>query len=141
MQYSGLNNSKARNLVVVFVPQYRCALCKSLQKQLFCNIHKLFPYVLYNIKYLLVISRSGSYQQDSPYSHLQQDLCILCTSPWQQTFPKFINSYFFCVFFLCVFFLLFGLYLKKQVSNLVIHPQKYIFAKFKADFSCNFTNI
>ena len=61
MQYSGLNNSKARNLVVVFVPQYRCALCKSLQKQLFCNIHKLFPYVLYNIKYLLVILSSGGY--------------------------------------------------------------------------------
>ena len=27
-----------------------------------------------------------------PYSHLQYELCILCTSPWQQTFPVFIIS-------------------------------------------------
>ena len=33
--------------------------------------------------------------------------------------------------------LLFWLYLRKDVNNLVIHPQKSTFAKFKADFSCN----
>ena len=36
--------------------------------------------------------------------------------------------------------LLFRLYLRKYLNNLVIHRQKCTFAKFKADFSCNFTN-
>ena len=36
--------------------------------------------------------------------------------------------------------LLFRLYLRKDVNNLVIHPQKSTFAKFKADFSCNLLN-
>ena len=36
--------------------------------------------------------------------------------------------------------LLFRLYLRKDVKNLVINPQKSTFAKFKADFSCNFLN-
>ena len=31
--------------------------------------------------------------------------------------------------------LLFHLYLRKYVNNLGIHPQKYTFEKFKADFS------
>ena len=34
--------------------------------------------------------------------------------------------------------LLFRLYLRKFVSNLVIHPQKNMFAKFTAAFSCNY---
>ena len=34
---------------------------KRLQKQLFRNIYKLFPYVLYSIKYLLVICHSKGY--------------------------------------------------------------------------------
>ena len=37
--------------------------------------------------------------------------------------------------------LLFRLYLRKDVNNLVIRPQKITFAKFKADFSCNFLNV
>ena len=37
--------------------------------------------------------------------------------------------------------LLFRLYLKKYVNNLVIHTQKGMFAKFTAAFSCNFTNL
>ena len=36
--------------------------------------------------------------------------------------------------------LLFWLYLRKDVNNLVIHPQKGTLAKFKADFSCIFLN-
>ena len=36
--------------------------------------------------------------------------------------------------------LLFRMYLRKDENNLVIHPQKSKFAKFKADFSCNFLN-
>ena len=36
--------------------------------------------------------------------------------------------------------LLFRLYLRKYVNNLVFHPQKCTFAKFKVDFFCNFTN-
>ena len=35
---------------------------------------------------------------------------------------------------------LFQLHLRKDVNNLVLHPQKSTFAKFKADFSCNFLN-
>ena len=36
--------------------------------------------------------------------------------------------------------LLFRLFLRKYVNNLVIHTQKGMFAKFTAAFSCNFTN-
>ena len=46
------------------------------------------------------------------------------------TFP---NLLFYQIF-------LFRLYLRKYVNNLVIHPQKNMFAKFKANFSCNLTN-
>ena len=35
---------------------------------------------------------------------------------------------------------LFRLHLRKDVNNLVLYPQKSTFAKFKADFSCNFLN-
>ena len=44
-----------------FVPQHQRALCKSLQRQLLRNIYKLFPYVLHNIKYLLVTSHLRGY--------------------------------------------------------------------------------
>ena len=44
-----------------FWTQYQCSLYKCLQKQLFHNIYKFFPYLLYNIKYLLEIFHSGSY--------------------------------------------------------------------------------
>ena len=36
--------------------------------------------------------------------------------------------------------LLFRLYLRQYVNNLVIYPQKSKFEKFRANFSCNFTN-
>ena len=36
--------------------------------------------------------------------------------------------------------LLFRLYLRKHVNNLVIHPHKSTFGKCAAAFSCNFTN-
>ena len=36
--------------------------------------------------------------------------------------------------------MLFRLYLRKYVNDLAIHFQKSTFAKFTADFSCNFTN-
>ena len=36
--------------------------------------------------------------------------------------------------------LLFCLHLRKYVNNFMIHPQNSTFAKFTADFSCNFTN-
>ena len=59
----GIINSKLINFSSNYlVTQYQCALCKSVQEQLFCNLYKLFPYVLYNIKYLLVISHLGGYR-------------------------------------------------------------------------------
>ena len=96
--------------------QYQCALCKSLQKQLFRNIHKLLPYVFYNIKYLLVISHLGgyplslivTYSISSTYYAL-----VLGKRPWQ----KRPNLLFYQT-------LLFRLYLRKSVNNLFIHPQK-----------------
>ena len=65
--------------------QCQYTLCESLQKILFRNIYKLFPYMLYNIKYLLVISHSGGY----PLSLIVTcQLCILCTTPWLFTLKK-----------------------------------------------------
>ena len=126
MQFSGLTQSLQFSSSY-FVTQYQCALRKSLQKQLFRNIYKLFLYVLYNIKYLLVISYLGSYpllrivtySMSSAYYSL-----VLGDRP----FP---NLLFYQVY-------LFRLYLRKYVNNLVSHPQKSTFAKFTANFSCNF---
>ena len=110
--------------------QYQCALRKSYQKQLFRNIYKLFPYVLYNIKYLLVIiSYSGGYPLllIVTYSMSSANYGLVLSD---RPFP---NLLFYQI-------LLFCLHLRKYVNDLVIHPQKSTFAKFTADFSCNFTN-
>ena len=93
--------------------QYQCALRKSLHKQLFRNIYKLFPSVLCNIEHLLVISFSGgyplllivTYSMSSAY-----DALVLGDRP----FPTLL---FYQI-------LLFCLYLRKYVDNLVIHPKK-----------------
>ena len=45
-----------------------------------------------------------------------------------------IVTYELCI--LCIL-LLFRLYVRKYVNNLVIHPPKSTFAKFTANFSCN----
>ena len=96
--------------------QYQSALRKSLQKQLFRNIYnKLFPYVLYNVKYLLVISFSGGYP-----------LLVVVTYS--------MSSAFYALFFgdrpfpnlLIYQIFLFRLYLRKYVNNLVIHLQKKV---------------
>ena len=93
--------------------QYQCALVKSLQRQLFRNIYNLFPYVLYNIKYLLVTSHSGGYPlslkvtQSMSSAH---NALVLCNRP----FP---NLLFYQILFP-------RLYFRKYVNNLVIHPQK-----------------
>ena len=110
------------------MPQYHCALCKSLQKQLFCNVYELFPYVLYNIKYLLVIPYLGGYPLSLivTYSMISAYYALVFGN---RPFP---NLLFYQI-------LLFHLYLRKQVNDLVIHPQKCTSAKFKADFACNFT--
>ena len=94
--------------------QYQCALCESLQKQLFRKIYKLFPYLLSNIKYLLVISHSGGY----PLSLIVTYGMISAYYALVLSDRPFPNSL-FCQG------LLFGLYLiKKYANNLVIHPQK-----------------
>ena len=110
--------------------QYQCALRKSYQKQLFRNIYKLFPYVLYNIKYLLVIiSYSGGYPLllIVTYSMSSANYGLVLSD---RPFP---NLLFYQI-------LLFCLHFRKYVNDLVIHPQKSTFAKFTSDFSCNFTN-
>ena len=119
MQFSGLINSKPSRPL-------KCALCKSLQKQLFRNIHKFFPYMLYNIKYLLVIPHSGGYSLSLlvTYSMSSAYALVLVNRP----FP---NLLFYRI-------LLFHLYLRKFVNNLVIHLQKSTLAKFKADNFINF---
>ena len=61
------------------------------------------------------------------YSHLQYEVCILCTSPY---LSLFLNLSFYQI-------LLFRLHLTEYVNYLFIHPQKSTFSKFKADFSCN----
>ena len=109
--------------------QHQCTLCKSLQRQLFRNIYNLFPYVLYNIKYLLVISHSGCYPLSLKVTYSMSSAhyaLVLGNRP----FP---NLLFYQILFS-------RLYLRKYVNNLVIQPQKSTFGKFKADFSCNFTN-
>ena len=95
------------------MPQYHCALCKSLHKQLFRNIHNFFPYVLYNIKYLLVISHSRGYPLSLivTYSMISAYYTLVLGN---RPFPNLL----FCQI------LLFGLYLRKYANNLVIHPQK-----------------
>ena len=90
---------------------------------------KPFPYVLYNIKYLLVISHSGGHPLSLivTYSMISADYALVLGN---RVFPSLL---FYQI-------LLFRLYLRRYVNNLVIHPQECTFAKFKADFSCNFTN-
>ena len=95
--------------------QDECALCKSLQKQLFRNIYKLFPYLLYNVKYLLVISHLGGYP-----------LSLIVTYSISSTYYALVlgKRPFPNLFF----------YQSIKVNNLVIHPQKNTFANLKLIF-------
>ena len=85
--------------------------------------------MLYNIKYLLVISHSGGYPLSLivTYSMISADYALVLGN---RAFPNLLFHQ----------ILLFRLYLRKYVNNLVIHRQKCTFAKFKSDLSCNFTN-
>ena len=108
--------------------QHQSTLCKSLQRQLFRNIYNLFPYVLYNIKYLLVKSHSGGYPSSLKITYSMSSAyyaLVLGSRPFPNLFYQILFS---------------RLYLRKYVNDLVIHPQKSTFVKFKTDFSCKFTN-
>ena len=98
--------------------KYQCALCESLQEQLFRKIYKLFPYVLYNIKYLLVIFHSGGYPLSLivTYSMISAYYALVLRD---RPLPNLL----FCLV------LLFGLYLRKYANDLVIHPQKKYFCE------------
>ena len=72
-----------------------------------------FPYVLYNIKYLLVISKSGGYP-----------LRVIVTYSMSSAYYALVlgNRPFPNLFFYQI--LLFHLHFTTHVNNLVIHPQK-----------------
>ena len=117
-------NSKPLVIQPLFGATDHCALCNILQKQLFRNIYKPFLYLLYNNKYLLVVSHLGAYPLclivtyniiSAPYALLVHD---------SRPFPNLLVHQ----------ILLFCLYLRKYINNLVIHPQKSTLAKFKAEF-------
>ena len=86
--------------------------------------------MLFNNKYLLVVYHLGGYP-----------LCLIVTY-------NIISAYYAVLVLdnrpfpnlLFYHILLFPLYLRKYINNFAIHPQKSMFAKFKADLSCNFTN-
>ena len=130
MKYTGLINLNPVISSSYFVRQYHCTLCERFQKQLFRNIHKLFPYVLYNIKYdpikyfwyLLVIFYSGR----CPISLIVTYSMI--SAYYALFFGKklFSNLLFHRI-------LLFRLHLRIHANYLVIHLQKCTFAKFKVD--------
>ena len=105
------------------MPQYYCALCKSLQEQLFPNIYKLFPYVLYNIKYLLVIFHSGGY----PLSLIAT--CSMISAYYAPILGNrpLLNSLFRQ-------FLLFRLYLRKYVNNWLFNLKKIHLQNLKVIF-------
>ena len=84
--------------------------------------------MLYNIKYLLVISHSRGYSLSLLVTYCMSSAYTLVLG--NRPFP---NLLFYQI-------LLFRLYLRKYVNNLVFQPQKSTLAKFKADFSRNFTN-
>ena len=98
---------------------------KRLQKQLFCNIYELFSYVLYNIKYLFVMSHSGSY----PFSLIVTYSMIsayYALTLGNRPFPNLLfHQILFCSHLRKC---------RKYINNLVIHPQEWAFAKFKANF-------
>ena len=102
MQYSGLINSKPVVQYSYFVPQHYCTICKSLQKQLFRIIHKVFPYVLYNIKYLLVISHSGGYPLSLivTYSMISSYYALVLGN---RPFPNLLFHFFFVISLLRIF--------------------------------------
>ena len=80
---------------------------------LFRNICKLFPYVLYNIKNLLVISHLEGYLFSLIVTYSMSSASYVLVLG-DRPFPYLL----FCQI------LLFSLYLRKYVNNLVIHPQK-----------------
>ena len=81
---------------------YQCALCEGLQEQLFRSIYKPFLYVLYNIKYLLVISNSEGYPL-SLIVHFSMSSAYYALVLGDRLFPNLL----FCQI------LLFGFYLRK----------------------------
>ena len=85
--------------------------------------------MLYNSKYLLVISHSGGYPLSLivTYNVISAYYALLLDN---RPFPNLIFHQ----------ILLIRLYLRKYVNNLVIQPQNSTCAIFKADFSCNFIN-
>ena len=122
MQFSGLINSK-QLLAVIFshsVNAHSVWVFKSSYFVIFVNF--FFCYIiLYN----------------TPFGRLSF-ICLQSLTVWALHVMHYSLAIDLCwIYFLSLFF---GLYLRKYVNNLVIHPQKSTFAKFKADFSCNFTN-
>ena len=95
--------------------QYQCALRQSLQKQLFRNIYKPFSYVLYNVKYLLVISFSGGYRLLLIVTYSRSSLYYALVFG-DRPFPILL---FYQI-------LLFRLYLKKYVNVSYSPSKKYV---------------
>ena len=85
--------------------------------------------MLYDNKYLLVISHSEGYLL-SHIVNYSMSSAYYALGLGDRPFPNLI----FCQISL------FGFYLRKYANNFVIHPQKSTFSKLTADFSCHFTN-
>ena len=102
------------------ITTYSVRVFRSSYFVVFINFYKLFPYLLYNIKYLSVISHSGGYPLSLivTYSMISAYYALVLGS------GPFPNLLFHQI-------LLFRLYLRKYVNDVVIQPQKYTFAKFK----------
>ena len=83
--------------------------------------------MLHNIKYLLVISHSEGYPLPLIVTY-STGFAYYALVLGDRPFPNL----FFCQI------LLFGMYLRKYVNNLVITLKKSTFANFTDDFSCKF---
>ena len=81
------------------------------------------------MKYLLVISHSGGYP-----------LSLIITYSMSSAYHLLVLGNYRSVDFIIYQILLFRLHLRKYINDLVLYPQNRTFGKFKADFSCNFTN-
>ena len=95
----------------------------SLQKKIFRKIYKLFPYVLNNIKYLLVISHSGGYPWSLTVTYIMSFAyyaLVFGNKPFDFIIlSNFVNSFVF----------------KKIINNSWLFTlKKSFFSKFKADF-------